>query len=455
MDFLGISYEFPPQLLAGAIWTGKLLEGLHDQGWQFEVLTGVKDGFLSDGIPVHHVANPRPSRVIRAAQRLRLGKLVDALVWPDDTIFWTRAAVRRGLELIRERRPALILNFMMPYGAGLVGAELKRRTGLPLVYCLSDSLSCTDMIPFFPSYVHYKLARRLEDDYVRQADAVVYVSQFNADLVKSRQPADQAHKFHVVRLGASPEEFAPLPDGPTPAADRFRIIYVGGMGGWYEFYTRHPRLSRLRKLVDGFGRYHVTRLDHSTHTPVYVARAAQQVMAARPEWRGKITVEVFGAKTCPDWQIRAVLDETGVADVVRVHGPVPRHEIGRQVRTADLLFQCIQARTDGTPGGRIASKTYEYLMSDRPILAAVPQGENWDYYADKPGVSLVGPHDVGAMARAIEDLCARKFEGRPASFDRSPLRHDLSYANRAAQLATVLKSVLARNPQATAEACSR
>ena len=53
------------------------------------------------------------------------------------------------------------------------------------------------------------------------------------------------------------------------------------------------------------------------------------------------------------------------------------------------ILQCVQNRTDDTPGGRIASKTYEYLMTDRPILAAVPKGENWDYYAGKPGVWLV------------------------------------------------------------------
>jgi hypothetical protein len=110
----------------------------------------------------------------------------------------------------------MIVSFMMPYGAGMAGERLKAETGLPLVFCFSDSLSCTDMHPSLGSWFHYRRARRLEDRYFRAADAVVYVSQFNADLVRSRQPIEPHGKFKVVRSGAEADEFTPISEALIP-----------------------------------------------------------------------------------------------------------------------------------------------------------------------------------------------------------------------------------------------
>ena len=82
------------------------------------------------------------------------------------------------------------------------------------------------------------------------------------------------------------------------------------------------------------------------------------------------------------------------------------------------MFLTLPKRVDGSPGGRISAKTYEYLMTDRPILAALPQGENWDYLTDKPGVWLVEPDDQQAMKQVIAELAEAKFAGRPRVFDR-------------------------------------
>ena len=442
IDFIALCYEFPPWLLAGAIWTEKLLSGLHNRGWRFEVVTAASGGRMF-GVPVHSVPNPGPPPWLSVLGRASFGKFREWWVWPDEAVYWKEAAHRFARELIRNRKPQLLVNFMMPYGAGLVGEKLAAETGLPLVYCFSDSHSCTDMHSSFPTYFHYRHARALEDRYVQAASAVVYVSQFNADLVKSRQPVAARGKFHTIRLGAEPSEFAPLPGvGPDPAGP-LRVVYIGSMGGWYDWYKRRPTLSWVRRAWGNLGRHRVARLDHRTHSPVYIGKAVQKVVAARPDWRGKIFVDVYGSRIATEEQIAKVLEVTGVKDVVRVHGPQSREEIGWQTRTADVLFQCVQNRVGNTPGGRIASKTYEYLMTDRPILAAVPKGENWDFYDGKPGVSLVLPDDVDGMARAIAAAAQAKFDRHETpSINRSTLRDDLNYAHRAQQLEAVLDRVL-------------
>ena len=129
-----------------------------------------------------------------------------------------------------------------------------------------------------------------------------------------------------------------------------------------------------------------------------------------------------------------------VEDVVTVHGPFPHDELADILRRADLLFLTLPRRLDGSRGGRISAKTYEYLMTDRPILAAVPRGENWDYLADKPGVWLVEPDDHQGMKQVIAELAEAKFAGRPPAFDRDHLHQQLSYDARAEEFASVVRA---------------
>jgi hypothetical protein len=83
-------------------------------------------------------------------------------------------------------------------------------------------------------------------------------------------------------------------------------------------------------------------------------------------------------------------------------------------------------------------------MTDRPILAAVPRGENWNYLAGKPGVWLVEPDDAEAMKAVIAQLAQAKLSGAPLSFDRTSLRAELSYDTRAEELDAVIRAAIAR-----------
>jgi hypothetical protein len=83
-------------------------------------------------------------------------------------------------------------------------------------------------------------------------------------------------------------------------------------------------------------------------------------------------------------------------------------------------------------------------MTDRPILAALPLGENRKYLADKPGVYLTAPRDVDAMAEVIERVAANALSGHPPRIDRSELQLRIDSTSRAAAFADVLDSVAFR-----------
>ncbi|MEO1181955.1 MAG: glycosyltransferase, partial [Cyanobacteria bacterium J06636_28] len=140
----------------------------------------------------------------------------------------------------------------------------------------------------------------------------------------------------------------------------------------------------------------------------------------------------------------AVLENQDLSDVVSVTGPIPYKDALQKLQRANLLFMPLPDRMDGTPGERISLKTYEYLMTDRPILAAVPPGENRNYLSDKPGVYLVNPFDVEAMAQVIEQLAIKHMAGETLIVDRVETQRKISYYRRGDELATLVLDVLDR-----------
>jgi glycosyltransferase involved in cell wall biosynthesis len=439
---LCISQSFAPQTTPTGIRAGKLVERLAEN-WEVELLTESAATQSSDRVVVEHVAAHRPRGLLATLRRAHLDKLLELLVWPDESIFWVLPTIVAGRRIVKRRRPRAIVVFMMPYSAGLAGIVLARLAGLPLILNLDDSPTCSDMHPQFPSRLHYWLARALENLYVRRADAIVYVSQTNLELVAARQPVETRAKLHLVRYGA--DETQPH---PTRSDDqRFEIVYVGAMSGWWTLISQRAPASAFKRIYDAWmrlGRLTITQLDPRTASPAIVGEALKRVLAEHPEWEGRVGMTVYD-NSYPREVIGRALAAAEVDQVVAVDDPVAHERVAEILGAADLLFLTLPRRVDGSRGGRISAKTYEYLMTDRPILAALPAGENWDYLAGKPGVWLTEPDDVEAQRAVIADLAAAKFAGRPRRFARERERAEISYAARAEQFEAVIRAGIERS----------
>ena len=69
---------------------------------------------------------------------------------------------------------------------------------------------------------------------------------------------------------------------------------------------------------------------------------------------------------------------------------------------ADVLFLPMYGVEDGFRTRIVPAKTYEYLASGRPILAALPEGDAKDFVLAAGAGQVVAPSDVESIAAAIE-----------------------------------------------------
>ncbi|ESA38661.1 group 1 glycosyl transferase [Leptolyngbya sp. Heron Island J] len=435
---LSISQKVPPETNPTAIRSSKTLKYL-PKDWQIHVLSGNQEASLEQA-HIHFARSWYPGKLLRFIRGIKFGKLLDWLVWPDEDIFWLLPAVFKGVNIIKTYDIDLIIVFLKPYSAGIIGILLKWLTGKPLVINVCEPSTCDDLYGVFPTKFHYYLSRWLEDIYVRQSDAIIYVSQLSLELVRSRQAKDQYSKFHLIRGGADPQDFQGMISGNT-VSDDFEIVFTGGMTGWEEFLElpKQGFVKRLRHAWMNWGRYFNVNVNPASSSPIFIGRAIKQVIAQHPRWSGKIKLKLYGNQF---ESAATVLENQNLSDVVSVTGPIPYFDALQKLQTANLLFMPLPDRLDGTPGDRISLKTYEYLMTDRPILAAVPPGENQNYLREKPGVYLVNPFDIEAMARVIEQLAIKHMAGETLVVDRVETQKKISYSKRGDELTTLILDVL-------------
>lgn len=412
---LCISYRFAPETYPLAIRV-KNFVGHLSKSFEIDAITAASDAEAPANVNVHRVKPRVPNRMIRILRRLRLGKLIPFFFWPDLFVFWIWPAYRKAKALIRKQRPDAIVVFMMPYSQGIVGLLLKRAFGIPLILNLNDSPTCSSLHPVFPSKLHYWLAEKLESRFIKHADAIVYVSRQNLERLKGGVPEHMHPKMFLIRRGA-----------PVIAVDRVQaqddgclhIVYAGGMGGWYDFAEPEKPSTgkRLFAWWNRLGTYRLVTLDHSSHSPVYLGMALKQLLQRRPEWQGKIVIDIYG-NTYPMSLVKGVLEKHDLQNLVRINGVLPHGEALQKVFSADVLFMALPERKDGTPDARISAKTYEYLISERPVIAALSEGENTRFLSSFDGVHIVGPRDVAAMEEAVEQLAGRFFAGESLAADR-------------------------------------
>ena len=135
---LCISPSFAPETTPTAIRAGKLIERLSER-WQVTVLTEHGAPRRGEAVEVVPVTAHRPRRPLAALRRMRLSRLIELAVWPDESVFWVPNAIRAGRRALREQHYDAVVAFMMPYSAGLAALAISRLGGVPLVLNLDDS----------------------------------------------------------------------------------------------------------------------------------------------------------------------------------------------------------------------------------------------------------------------------------------------------------------------------
>ena len=328
-----------------------------------------------------------------ATQTRLLGRR--ALV-PDENVSWNLTAVPAAIRLVRKHEIDVIITTSPPNSIHLVGAAVKRATGARWVADLRDSVV---------AHAHRRSESRavrakekvdvgVAKLVARSADAVVCVSDFIADEVRTLEPRG---RVLTIANGSDFDDFDGL---EYTAGDRLRITHAGSFFG-----KRDPR-PFLQALHD-------SELD-------LVARFLGDFRSSDREWA----------------------DGLGLGDRLELIPYAPRATSLALQRDSDVLLLLIPD-AGGRGKGVLSGKVFEYLAAGRPILAAVPpDGAAAELIQETGAGIVVAPDDVDGLRDALLELNRRFTSGGLPDVQLSPeWRHSVARSTRVEETAELLRSL--------------
>jgi glycosyltransferase involved in cell wall biosynthesis len=319
------------------------------------------------------------------------------LLLPDASVTWVPTAVPAAVRLVRRESIDAVITTSPPVSMNLIGAAVKRLTGIPWVADLRDAILWNADRRFERTAVQAKekALERIVRLVAQRADAVVAVSETIADEVRRFDPAGQVR---VIPNGCDFDDFAGLEYRP---GDRFRITHTGSFFG-----KRNPRAFLSALASSG--------LDD------VVARFVGDFRSVDREW----------------------VRELELGDRLELLDYLPHRralELQRDSEANLLLLPEAAGRGKVVPSGKI----FEYLAAERPILAAVPTDGVAAQLVRETGAGVVvAPDDEDGLREALVGLHARWKAGRLGDgYLSEEQRRKLSRTTRVEELAELLWSL--------------
>jgi glycosyltransferase involved in cell wall biosynthesis len=336
---------------------------------------------------------------LEGADRLRYqaGALFRRALVPDKAVTWAPTAIPAAIRIVRREKIDAVLTTSPPNSLNLIGAAVKRATGVKWVADLRDPLiaDADNPVERLPARMKENVQKVVARLVASQADAIVTAWSGIADEIRAYEPNASVT---VIPNGADYDDFDGLEYNP---GDRFRITHTGSFFG-----KRNPR--PFLTALAGSG------LDTVT------ARFVGELTTRDREWAEglglgeRLELLPFGSR---------------------------RRSLEYQRDSEALLLLLPQAGERGSPV--LPGKIFEYLAAERPILAAVPpEGAAANLVRESGAGIVVPPEDVAAMREALVGLAVRWRAGHLNAAPLNPeLRERISRRKRVEELAELLQRV--------------
>jgi hypothetical protein len=315
--------------------------------------------------------------------------------FPDTARVWVSRAAAAARAAATDECAGLI-TFGPAWSSHLVGLRVRRQAGLAWVAHFSDPWADSP----YATRRQRSIWRPMEEQVVREAAAVVFVTDETRDLVMAKYPDAWRRKAFVVPHG-----------------------FDGRLAG-----DRSAKRDRVMRIV------HTGRFYDGLRTPLPVLRALAELNAREREageregLAGILEVLFVGPHGSQFARDAAAL---GIAPLVRFQGRVPPVEAARIAAGADLLL-VIDAPSDG-PSVFLPSKLVDYLPCRKPILGVTPERGASASLLRQLGCPVAPPDDVGAITAELGRLVGQWREGTlevGEAFDRVAAQFDITRTTR-------------------------
>lgn len=387
MRILYLSYFYPPLGGPAVLRNVKTVKYLAEMGISCDVIT-IRDAeylyrdpsLLSECAeealirtesldPMSLLKKGRPGGVagagsIYAGTPERLKLLVRRMFPIDDKIGWNPYLVRAGRKALSQKRYDLIYVSLGPFSSSLGAYKLSRESGIPLVVDLRDYWNLLIDYDLQGNGLRRKFSLAWERKIYRHASLIVTATRGIG--------TDAAESFGA-ELG-----------------DKMLTIY----NGWDEHDFNGLEVKRHDEgfTLAYFGNLYARRTLKHFYAAVYRLRAESRLP------RG-FRIKLYGNFVR---EPRQEIERSGIGELIEIVPHLEHREALAAMGSADILLLVINS---SSPRGTLTSKVFEYLRSQRPILALVPErGEAAELLRDNGQRAICAMESADSIYRCLKDM---------------------------------------------------
>lgn len=286
---------------------------------------------------------------------------------------WAITALFTGSRIIRRRRPVLVYTTGGAYAAHLAGYWLKLRYGLPWIAEIHDPM-------IFPglskSRMRIRFSGWLEGKICRHADLVWWFTEQALARARARHP-ELGERGHSI----------------IPGADRPDFVRMSYRRGEHLVIAHFGSLAETRNLE-------------------IFLQGLRRALEKHPQWADDIRLHLYGggvdpvsARAIREFPQPAMIQQFGRLETDPDTGESGRERVLKRMNAADCLL--LLHGTVPFCEEYIPSKMYEYLWTQRPVLALVWRNPQMESMLGELGHWAVKADDAEAIASALEQLHMR------------------------------------------------
>ena len=331
------------------------------------------------------------------------------MLLPDPQVTWVPVLARAARRIVRELNIDLVLITAPPFSNVLLVKRLRKEfPHLPIVVDFRDEWisSTLKLVSFNSSRRAMAFARKAEASCIKNATAIVAVTEAARREIRARYPQEPENKFHLIPNGFDASRlrrFVPSPQSPT--GGKIVATYVGTI--------------------------------YASTEPTSLVQA---LLSLPTEIKSRFKLRFIGHIEEP--RFREALLQLG--EMIELRGYVPQHEALAAMAETDYVL--LIAHDPLNVGG----KFYDYVGGGKPILGAVHiQGETRRLLEEMRAGWWADIRDVQAIRQLFIDAAAR---GKSLATEFQPDVEKIAQYERkvlAQRYAKLLHSIAGREHEAT------
>jgi glycosyltransferase involved in cell wall biosynthesis len=398
---LFIAYFFPPIGGAGVQRTLKFAKYLPREGFLPVIVTcsGVSHDRwsprdtelqreISSYIPIYRVQSLPLSQGKRIPRKLQRWFMI-----PNSfSKWWVNSAKKIGEKACLDNNVKLIYASMSPFESAKVAIYLSNKFHVPWIADLRDPWALDEM-QVYPSYLHRKVELLKMHSSLLSTSVIIMNTPEATTSLKKTFPDLLKKEIVTITNGFDYKDFN---ETVLPRKDnKFRIVHSGYLHT--DLGLHFLRKKRFYAIWGGA----LKKVDILARSHVFLLRAIERWCQHDPEIHKHVELLFVGNASKED---RLLAENSIISDIIRFTGYLPHYETVKIIRTADLLFLPMYNLPPGERSTIVPGKTYEYMASGQPILAAVPDGDARDFLTKCGTAFLSRPDDCDEMIRILSQI---------------------------------------------------